>query len=413
MIGEIICVGNELLYGDTLNTNTQYISRELALLGVTVSHQLVVGDDEPDLLQAIKVASERADIIIFSGGLGPTYDDMTKETLAKALKQSLVLDEPSLEAIKAHYNRLGREMKASNNKQAYRPSKGRCLANGNGTAPGIYVEDNQCHFFLLPGPPKELMPMYQERVKPIIQTLSPQVIASKIYGLAGIGESELVLKIGHIMDHSENPRIAPYVSTGSVNIRVTAQGTTQEEVEQRLKGASDLLLPIISSYLYSEDGEVIEAIVVRALLEEGFTVSAAESCTGGLLSSRLINVPGASEIYMNGFVTYSNAAKVKWVEVKSETLDTYGAVSEEVAIEMADGVRRVSETDIGIGITGIAGPGGGTLEKPVGTVCVAISGKEGNDVRTYNFSGNRQKVREVSAQYALVQLLRYLKRSSN
>lgn len=413
MIGEIICVGNELLYGDTLNTNTQYISQQLALLGVNVAYQLVVGDDEAHLLEAIDIATKRADIIIFSGGLGPTYDDMTKETLTKALKQELVLDVPSFKAIKAHYQRIGREMKGSSDKQAYRPSEGRCLANGNGTAPGIYVVNNNHHYFLLPGPPRELKPMFRDKVKPIIADLSPQVINSKLYGLAGIGESDLVLKIGHIMDNSDNPRIAPYVTTGSVNIRITAQGSNQGEVDQKLREAQETLLPFIAPYLYSEDGDTIETVVVEKLSANHCTVSTAESCTGGLISSRLINIPGASNVFMNGFITYSNTAKVKWVQVKPETLEAYGAVSEEVATEMADGVRRVSDTDFGIGITGIAGPGGGTEDKPVGTVCIAIVGEQGNDVRTYKFSGNRQKIREISAQYALVQLLRYLERTFN
>lgn len=408
MLAEIICVGNELLYGDTLNTNTQYLSQQLAMIGVDVQYQLVVGDDEPKLIAAIELASGRSDIVIFSGGLGPTYDDMTKETLAKTLGQAMVLDEPSLEAIKGFFARLGRDMKDSNNKQAYRPIGGVSLPNSNGTAPGIYVKSEDTHYFLLPGPPRELMPMYMEQVRPRLVELTKGVITSKIFSLAGIGESDLAVKIGHIMDHSDNPRIAPYVKIGTVNIRLTAKSDTSEQGQVLIEAAEKEILPYIGPYVYSEQGEDIEEVVIGLLKDKQLTVSAAESCTGGLFSSRLINIPGASEVYMNGFVTYSNEAKMKWLDVSEADLIAHGAVSEVVALAMAEGVRRTSGTDFGVGITGIAGPGGGTAEKPVGTVCIAIAGNDGNKAATHRFSGNRQKVRELSAQYALVALYRYL-----
>ncbi len=408
MIAEIICVGNELLYGDTLNTNTRYLSQQLAMIGIDVNYQLVVGDNEPMLLDALQLASERADVVILSGGLGPTYDDMTKETVAKALNQKLVLDQPSLEAIKAIFNRMGREMTDSNNKQAYRPSGGVSLPNNNGTAPGIYVSQDDTHYFCLPGPPSELMPMYQEQVKPRLMTLTNQVITSTIYSLAGIGESALANKIGHIMDHSDNPRIAPYVKTGSVNIRITAMTTTAREGEAMLHSVREELMPLIGDYVYSEIGEDIETVLVNRLKDNKMTIATAESCTGGLMSSRIVNVSGASDVFMNGFTTYSNEAKSNLIGVDPELIATHGAVSEEVALSMAVGVREVSASSIGVGITGVAGPTGGTTEKPVGTVCIAVSGEQGNSVRKYQFNGNRQKIREISAQFALVQALRLI-----
>lgn len=410
MIAEIICVGNELLYGDTLNTNTQYLSQQLAIIGIEVTYQLVVGDNEPILLQALQLASQRSDVVIMSGGLGPTYDDMTKETLAKALGQDMVLDGPSLEAIKGYFERVGRVMSDSNNKQAYRPVDGVSLANNNGTAPGIYIYQGSTHYFCLPGPPSELKPMYQDQVKPKLLALTNQKIASTIFSLAGIGESALANQIGHVMDHSDNPRIAPYVKTGTVNIRVTAMGPTNRACEAMLKSARDKLMPLISDYIYSEKGEDIETVLVNLLRKKHMTIATAESCTGGLVSGRIVNVSGASEVFMNGFITYSNEAKSNLLGVDPQLINTYGAVSEEVALAMAQGVRRVSGSSFGLGITGVAGPTGGTPEKPVGTVWIAVSGNDGNSVRRYQFNGNRQKVRDISAQYALVQAFRLIEK---
>lgn len=408
MTAEIICVGNELLYGDTLNTNTQYLSKQLAMIGIEVRYQGVVGDYEKDLLEAIDTAASRADIILFSGGLGPTYDDMTKETVAKALGQKLVLDQASLDHMKAMYAKLGREMKANNTKQAFKPEHGFCLPNPHGTAPGIYVMAKNHHFFLMPGPPRELKPMFLEQVKPKLLAMSDQVITSKLLCLAGIGESDLATKISHIMDHSENPRIAPYVQLGTVNIRLTATTKTKVEGEAMIEKTMDALMPYIEPYVYSFEGEKPEAVVVRLLREQKKTLALAESCTGGLMSGRIVNVPGASEVYGNGFVTYSNEAKSKWLQVDEGLIRDHGAVSEAVAIAMASGVAKVSNANYGVGITGIAGPGGGTKEKPVGTVCIAVSGDGNTEVHRYQFTGNRDRVRALSAQYGLIQLARHL-----
>lgn len=409
MIGEIICVGNELLIGDTLNTNTYYLSQQLTQLGIEVAYQSVVGDHEERLLGAIEQAKRRSDIILFSGGLGPTYDDMTKETVAKSIGQTLVVDEPSLDRIRSFFERIGREMAETNNKQALRPEHGICLDNDNGTAPGIYVESDGKHFVLLPGPPRELKPMFEDKVVPIIEKLSPYIITSRIFRLVGIGESDLAMRIGHIMDTSDNPRVAPYAKVGSVHIRVTAKSDTVTEGQRMVDDMTETLMPYIEEYCYTIQDKELEDVVVDALIDKSLTIATAESCTGGLLSSRLVQVSGVSEVFGNGFVTYANEAKEKWLGVEHDLLVEHGAVSEEVAKAMASGVCMKVGSDIGVGITGIAGPGGGTPDKPVGTVHIAVAFSGTLYHKKLGLSGNRQKIREYSAQQALVMLYELLK----
>lgn len=411
MIGEIICVGNELLIGDTLNTNTHYLSQKLTELGIEVAYQCVVGDHEDRLLEAIESAKKRSDVIVFSGGLGPTYDDMTKETVAKSLGMAMVMDEESLSMIKEFFERIGRTMAETNLKQALRPEGGIALYNGNGTAPGVYVEQDSVHYFLLPGPPHELKPMFEKRVEPILRTLSSGVISSRIFKLVGIGESDLAAKIGHIMDVSDNPRVAPYAKPGTVHIRVTASASTEASSLAMIEDMTETLMPYIEEYCYTYEEKELEEIIVEMLMEKQLTIAVAESCTGGLLSSRLVQVPGVSSVYLNGFVTYANEAKEKWLNVDPELLRNHGAVSKEVAEAMAKGVKEVSGTDIGVSITGVAGPDGGTEEKPVGTVHVALAYKNHVYETKLSLSGLRQKIRDYSAQYALMVLYRFLKES--
>ncbi len=409
MIGEVICVGNELLIGDTLNTNTQFLSQQLTELGIEVLYQSVVGDYEEQLLEAIDYAKKRSDVIIFSGGLGPTYDDMTKETVAKSLGMPMVMDERSVEAIEDFFRDLGREMAQSNLKQALRPEGGIALHNGNGTAPGVYVEQDKTHYFLLPGPPRELKPMFESCVKPILSKLSTEVITSRIFKLFGIGESDLAVKIGHIMDVSDNPRVAPYAKLGSVNIRVTATTDTVEEGSQMIEDMTKELMPFIGQYCYTYEDKELEEIIVEKLIEKRKTIALAESCTGGLLSARLVGVPGVSQVYKNGIVTYANESKIKWLGVDEQVLMDNGAVSQEVATAMAVGVKNVSDTNIGVGITGVAGPGGGTKEKPVGTVHIAVAYDDDVYHTRLNINGLRQKIRDYSVQRALMLLFEILK----
>jgi nicotinamide-nucleotide amidase len=409
MIGEIICVGNEILIGDTLNTNTRYLSKSMTNLGIEVAYQVVVGDHEERLLDAIETARKRSDVIVFTGGLGPTYDDMTKETVAKALEMTMVLDEEALDGIRYFFEHRKRSMADSNRKQAYRPSGGRMLKNENGTAPGIYIKNEETHYILLPGPPRELMPMFEKEVTPILETLSSDVITSRIFQLSGIGESDLAEIIGHIMDVSDNPRIAPYAKLGSVNIRVTAITKTKEEGNKQIEATTALLMPYLESYCYSYDDKSLEEVVVQMIMEKNHSIAIAESCTGGLLSSRIINVPGISQVYKNGFVTYSNSSKETWLKVPHTLMLKEGAVSEAVAIAMAEGVAKVSDASIGVSITGVAGPEGGTPEKPVGMVCMGFTINGKSLGTTFHFNGDRKKIRDYSVQYALTTLYSLLK----
>ena len=408
MIGEIICVGNELLMGDTLNTNTKYLSQQLIELGIDIRFQVVVGDDEVDLKEAIVLGSSRSDILIFTGGLGPTYDDMTKETLAKTLDKKLILDKNALEQMTLYFKKRDIPMAETNMKQAYKLDSGITLRNNNGTAPGIYIIDKGTHYILLPGPPQEMKAMYKESVKPILTNLSSEIITSKILRLIGIGESDLEINIGHIMDKSTNPRIAPYASLGSVALRLTARSKTQQESENLIQKTVDNLMPYIKSYCYTDENKSLEEIIIDIMRKRGMTLGVAESCTGGLLSSRIIDVAGVSDVYQAGFITYSNKAKEKYLNISNELIETEGAVSEKVAISMAKGVRATLKTSIGIGITGIAGPNGGTKEKPVGTVYISIASENDTLAKKYHFIGNRDKIRRYSVQYALTDLYRYL-----
>lgn len=422
MVAGIICVGDELLVGDTLNTNTQYLSHQLTEIGVEVRYQQVVGDHEDRLIKAIHAIKQEVDVLIFSGGLGPTYDDMTKEAVAKCLHDSLVMDETALLAIQTFFEKIGRKMAKTNLKQALRPSSGFCLPNDNGTAPGIYVteslaevgeESRKVHYFLLPGPPNELVPMYVNQVVPRLIPLLDTCIASKTYKLVGIGESDLAEQIGHLMDHATNPTIAPYAKLGSVHIRVSAKAATLQEAQDLVDKTHEELWPYLKTYCYTTDDRNLEEVVVDQLKALELTIGLAESCTAGLLSSRLGAVSGVSGVFMGAVISYANEVKTNLLMVSEDDLASHGAVSEVVASTMARGARTTLGTSVGIGITGIAGPSGGTKDKPVGTVCIAWDIKDGSNevqrVNTYHFNGNRQKIRDYSSQYALIGLYEILK----
>jgi len=404
MIGEIICVGNELLMGDTLNTNTKYLSQQLLLLGIDVRFQLVVGDDEADLLTAIKISSQRSDVVIFTGGLGPTYDDMTKETLALALNRALIQDEISMNQISQYFKKRGRDMADSNKKQAYKLEGSQVLSNANGTAPGLYIEVDHTHYILLPGPPLEMKAMFLEQVKSILEKFSKEVITTRTLQLIGIGESDLEAKISHIMDGSTNPRIAPYASLGMVKLKLIGRTQTASEGEALIKKTMRQLLPYIQQYIYTQEDQSLEAVILERMQEKEETLTVAESCTGGGLSNRLIAISGASIVYQSGFVTYSNRAKTQQLNVSAQLIKSHGAVSGEVATAMAEGAREVSGANVGVGITGIAGPEGGTKEKPVGTVYIAVADQEGVQVERYQFIGNRTKIQALAVQYGLIGL---------
>lgn len=404
MEAEIIAVGTELLLGDILNTNAQFLSRELASLGISVHFQTVVGDNPARLQGVVALARSRSDLLVFSGGLGPTDDDLTKETVARTYGDELRLDEEELEKIRAFFTAWGRTMPENNRKQAMVPVRGRKLPNENGTAPGMIFEDGSApgkYAVLLPGPPKENQPMFLAHVKPWLASLSDSALHSMTLRVTGIGESHLEGKIRGLLQN-DNPTAAVYAKTSEVLIRITAKAATDEQAAQMCAGYAKHFYEALGDCIYAADAGSLEEVTVHALAERGLTVATAESCTGGLLSQRITSVPGASAVFAYGACTYANEIKEKMLGVRPETLSRYGAVSSETAAEMACGVRRAAGADFGVGITGIAGPDGGTPEKPVGLVYLAACNAKKVYVEKMVVTGRpRETVRACAAHHAL------------
>lgn len=402
MTAELISVGTEILLGNIVNTNAAYLAEKCAALGLSCFYQSVVGDNEERLTEAVEQAVKRSDIVILSGGLGPTQDDLTKEVAAKVLGKNLVEDDHSKQLITEYFAKLGRDITDNNWKQAMVPEGAIVLDNANGTAPGIIMETEICRVILLPGPPVELIPMFEKDVIPYIQQLMPGIILSRTVKICGIGESRVESMIQDLIENQSNPTIAPYAKTGEVHIRVTAKAEDEKTAGKLIKPVVKELKGRFEEYIYSTDDEVtLEKAVVDLLVANELTVSCAESCTGGMLSARLINVAGVSDVYKSGYITYSNKAKRKILGVKKTLLDKYGAVSKEVAGAMAEGAAEVAKADVAVGITGIAGPDGGSKDKPVGLVYIACNVKGKINVEEYRFTGNRSKVRESSVSAAL------------
>jgi nicotinamide-nucleotide amidase len=393
MKAEILAVGTEILLGDIVNTNAHYLSKRLADLGISVFYQTVVGDNPERLLKAYELAFTRADIVIATGGLGPTKDDLTKEMGAEYFGKKLAIHEESYRHVKAYFDRMNRPLSEGNKKQAMMPEGSIVLPNPNGTAPGCIIEENNKILVMLPGPPKEMTPMFEASVMPYLEKFSDGVLVSKILRVLGIGESAMAEKIEDIIDSQVNPTVAPYAKDYEAILRITAKGNTREEAEKLIIPTEEKIREKLGNNIYAEGETTIEAIVGEMLVKRNITISTAESCTGGLLAGTLINYPGISSVFMEGAITYSNEAKMKRLGVKEETLQKYGAVSQETAEEMAVGIARASGTEIGISVTGIAGPEGGTEEKPVGLVYVGLYIKGKVKVKKLNLFGDRQKIR--------------------
>jgi nicotinamide-nucleotide amidase len=396
MTVELISVGTEILLGNIVNTNAQYLSEKCALLGLSVYYQTVVGDNEQRLTDAVTTAFGRSDVVILTGGLGPTEDDLTKEVCAKVMDMPLSEDARTRRRIETYLNNSVYKVIPDNNwKQAMVPAGAKVLDNSNGTAPGLIMEKNGKIAVLLPGPPNELYPLFEEQVAPYLNSLQPETIYSQMVKICGIGESQVETMIKDMVDAQTNPTIAPYAKTGEVHLRITAKAKDEEEAVKLMKPVVKELKKRFGMNIYTTKAEdTLEDVVVRLLKKYDLTVATAESCTGGLLSGRLINVPGASDVFKEGFVTYSNKAKRKYLDVSKPTLKKYGAVSEETAKEMAKGGVFASDSDACIAVTGIAGPDGGTEEKPVGTVYIGCYINNTVKVEKFRFKGNRAKVRE-------------------
>ncbi len=412
---EILCIGTEILLGNIVNTNSQVISRGLADAGINLYHHTVVGDNPERLKEALELAFSRNSIVITTGGLGPTYDDLTKETIAGYFGKKLEMHEPSRQALLRFFEKFRRPMTENNLKQAMMPEGCIVLENRNGTAPGAIIEGEDGKIaIMMPGPPREMAPMFQNQVMPYLVKRSGHVLRSHCLYFFGIGESQLESELRKEMEEMTNPTIAPYAKEGEVMLRVTASGDSEAEAEQQMEPVIARLQERFSKYVYGVDVDNLQTAAVHLLTEKGLKAAVAESCTGGYVAKRLTDVAGSSAVFDCGVVSYSNEIKTELLGVSRETLETVGAVSPETAKQMADGVRRVSGADIGISTTGIAGPDGGTEEKPVGLVYVGVSSEWYNDVLELRLSrgyvdGAREFIRYLASSHALSALLKAIK----
>lgn len=371
MKAEIISVGTELLLGHTINSDAAFVARELAAAGISLLHSQVVGDNPKRLMEALESAASRADLLITTGGLGPTKDDLTKNIVADFAKAPLEEDADTAKWLMEYFgeanfteNQLG---------QALKPRGSTILKNANGTAPGFIVPFGDGKFvILLPGPPRELLPMLENEVRPFLRSLAKGRILSTLIRTFGIGEGSAAALLGDLLDGA-NPTVAPYAAEGEMFLKVTARAENMEKARELLEPVTDEIRKRLGDVVYALDAPSLENVVVNKLIEFHKTITTAESCTGGLLAKRITDQPGSSEIFRLGLITYANEAKEKILGVPHDLLMAHGAVSAEVAASMAENARRINKSALGVGITGIAGPGGGTPEKPVGLVYIALA----------------------------------------
>lgn len=412
-ICEILSVGTEILLGDILNTNAQFLSKKLAEMGISVFYHTSVGDNPKRLESAVKTALDRSDIVITTGGLGPTADDITTEICSKAFGFELEYNKEIAKQICDYFKRRGIEMSANNYKQAYIPKGGVVFDNLSGTAPGIGMKKEGKTLMLFPGPPYEMAPMFENFGRNFIKEYSTATIISHQIRTIGIGESQMAEICGDLLEN-ENPTVAPYCKMGEAYLRVSAMAENQEKAEEIMKPFIDEIKTRLGDYIYGIDCNGIEFAVVELLKKHKLTVATAESCTGGFIAKRITDVPGASAIFKHGIVTYSNDVKEKAVGVNPLTLKTYGAVSEETAKEMARGIRRVAGSDIGISVTGFAGPASDEEGKAQGLIYVALDASDFSLCEKINTGRNdREYNRYVSASRALNLVRIYLLKEVN
>lgn len=380
MRAALLSVGTELLFGQITNTNTVYLSQKLNALGIDVMYHYTVGDNPERLAEMIETSFKDCDIVLTTGGLGPTQDDMTKEIACQVMGDELVMHDDILDFIRKRMLAYKAVMTDNNIKQALLPSRCRVFFNDAGTAPGFAVDrakpdcpGERQWIACMPGPPKEMTRMFEKSVQPWLEELAEGCLFYREIMTFGIGESDLETVLLPVIDGQTDPTVATYAKEGQTSVRVASKRETKQEAEQAVTEMIGRIEELIGQYIYSYDGESYAKVVAELLIKKGLTVSSAESCTGGMFAAALTDIPGVSECFDRGLVTYSNRAKVEELGVNPETLEKFGAVSEETAIEMAEGVKRVSGSDIGISVTGIAGPDGGTEEKPVGLTYIGFS----------------------------------------
>ena len=398
---ELIAVGTELLLGNIANTDAQFLSEELSALGLNVHYHSVVGDNPERLAQVVEHAKTRADIIITTGGLGPTYDDLTKTVLAECFGKKLVMDEHSAARIRKFFQKMGREMTENNLQQAMLPEGCTVLKNDWGTAPGCAFEAEGKHVIMLPGPPRECIPLFKSAAVPYLKQLSEGIILSHSLKIFGMGESAVESLLRDTMNELTNPTLAPYAKTGEVELRITAKADTEEEAERLIAPVEEQVRGVLGDLIYGKDEPSLEAAVVKLLKEKGLTLGCAESCTGGLFGKRVTDVPGASEVFKGGVISYTNEVKTALLGVPAELLEEKGAVCAEVAQAMALGVRKALSCDLAISFTGVAGPGPDDRGNPEGLVYAALV--YGDEVWVRKLGGwrDRDRIRTMAVSNGL------------
>lgn len=406
---EIIAIGSEMLTPFRTDTNSLWLTDRLNSLGVDVKLKTIVGDDEGRLEETIRDAMKRSEIIVSTGGLGPTEDDITRKIFARVLQKRLVLNDAILEKIRARFARRGVPMPEINSRQALIIEDAEIIDNNNGTAPGMLIRNGKCTIALLPGPPREMKPMFEAAVAPALrQQVGDLFILRRKLSIFGLTESSTDELAAPIYTQYKNPTTTILFKDGQIELHLTATAKKAAEGEKLLDELAGRLDEALGNYVFSRRDETLEEVAGNLLKFNGYTLATAESCTGGLLAGRITDVPGSSEYFIEGVVTYSNEAKIRMLGVPTDLIERHGAVSEEVARAMADGVRSLAGTTFGIGITGIAGPGGGSEEKPVGLVYIALADDNDALVRKFVFPGDRQFIRQLSVNAALDMIRRRL-----
>ena len=411
MKAEIIAVGTELLLGQIVNADAQIISDMVSPLGIDMFYHTTVGDNSERLRTLFCQAIGRSDLIFTTGGLGPTMDDLTKETISDELGLALVLHEEEMRHLEAMFTRRGSVMPANNRKQAMFPKGSIVIPNRNGTAPGVIIEHDGKVIIILPGPPRELRPMMEETVLPYLEHKQGDrqaVIKSRVLKLCGLGESAAEEAIEELIRSQSNPTIAPLAGS-EVTFRITAKGKTDEEAFQLIQSLEEKVRERIGRHVYGCDEDTLESVIGQLLADQKMSLAIAESCTGGLVSARITNVSGSSRYFERGYVCYSNQSKIELLGVPEDSISRYGAVSKETAGMMARGARNQSGVDIGLSVTGVAGPDGGSPEKPVGYVCFGLSTPHGEITTDQQYSGQRASIRARATQHALRMVWEYLK----
>jgi nicotinamide-nucleotide amidase len=406
---EIIAIGSELLTPDRADTNSLWLTEKLNGIGIEVKLKTIVGDDDARLEETIRDSIKRSSVVIMTGGLGPTEDDITRKVAARAMGRRLMLNEKVLEEIAARFLKWGRKMPEINSRQAMVIEGAEVLDNPNGTAPGMYLEHDGREVVLLPGPPREMRPMFENFVLPKLTAKAGDVrVVRRVLRVAAMGESAVDERIAPVYSQYKNPQTTILFNRSEIEIHLTAQAKTEQDAELLLDGLAGQIEERLGDAIFAFRGETMEEIVGLRLAVNGFTLAVAESCTGGLVAQRLTEIPGSSVYFVEGVVAYSNEAKVRTLGVDEELIARHGAVSAEVAEAMADGVRCRADTDFGLSVTGIAGPGGGSEEKPVGLVYIALADDAHTEHRKLMLPGDRHLIRWRSSQAALDLLRRRL-----